>query len=110
MSEQSPVTFETVRQFALALPGVEEGTSYGTPAFRVQKKLLARLHDDRETLVLRTDYGEREYRMLTNPAAFYITDHYAGSSMMLVRLDHVDPDDLRDLITQAWRACSRASP
>jgi hypothetical protein len=26
-----PVTFETVRELALAPPGVEEGTSYRTP-------------------------------------------------------------------------------
>jgi hypothetical protein len=36
----APVTWETVRQLALALPGVEEGTSYGTPALKVRGKLL----------------------------------------------------------------------
>ncbi|MFN8513627.1 MAG: hypothetical protein U0841_13785 [Chloroflexia bacterium] len=36
------VTFETVRQLALALPEVQEGTAYGTPAFKVRKKTFAR--------------------------------------------------------------------
>ena len=39
------VTFETVRQLALALPEVEESTSYGTPAFKVQKKMFVRLRE-----------------------------------------------------------------
>jgi hypothetical protein len=30
MAQQTPIAFETVREIALALPGVEEGTSYGT--------------------------------------------------------------------------------
>jgi len=41
-----PVTYETVRQIALTLPGAEEGTSYGTPACKVKGKLFARLHQD----------------------------------------------------------------
>jgi YjbR len=63
---QPPVTFETVRAIALALPGVEEGTSYGTPAFRVRGKFLARLREDGETLVVKCDYHERDLRMEIN--------------------------------------------
>jgi hypothetical protein len=61
-----PLTFETVREIALALPGVEEGTSYGTPAFRVRGKFLARLREDGETLVVKCDYPERDLRMEIN--------------------------------------------
>jgi len=32
---------------------------------------------------------------------FYVTPHYAGSQMLLVRLATVDPEDLRDLLVQA---------
>ena len=41
--QATPVTFDTVRQLGRALPGVEEGLSYGTPALRVRGKLFARL-------------------------------------------------------------------
>ena len=37
----SPVTFETIRNIALALENVEESTSYGTPAFKVAGALVA---------------------------------------------------------------------
>jgi len=35
------VTLDTVRKLALELPGVEESTAYGAPAFKVGGKLLA---------------------------------------------------------------------
>lgn len=104
MAAHGPVTLETVRHLALALPGVEEGTSYGTPAFRVRGRFLARLHDDGVTLVIKTDEAERTVRMLTDPQTFYRTEHYAGSHMLLVRLATLDPEDLRDLLVQAWRS------
>ena len=34
-------TLATVRRLALALPGVAEGLSYGTPGFRVRNKFMA---------------------------------------------------------------------
>lgn len=39
--KQSPVTFDTIRQLALALDEAEEGSSYGTPGFRVRGALFA---------------------------------------------------------------------
>ena len=38
------LTLSAIRRVALSFPGVEEGTSYGTPAFKLGKKLLVRLH------------------------------------------------------------------
>ena len=61
------MTFETVRQLALALPGVEEKTSYRTIGFKVNGKLLARFHQDGESLVLKVEYAVREVLMGANP-------------------------------------------
>ena len=97
-----PVTFDTVRQLALVLPGVEEGTSYGTPAFRVGGKLFARFHQDGESLVIKVEYAAREVLMGADPETFYITDHYRSYPWMLVRLSTVHPDALRDLLEEAW--------
>jgi hypothetical protein len=98
------VTFETVRQLALALPGVIEGTSYGTPAFRVRGRILARFHQDGETLVLKTEYATREVLMAAQPETFYVTDHYRCYPWMLVRLSTVELGLLRGLIKDAWRS------
>jgi hypothetical protein len=97
------VTFETVRQLALALPDVEEGTSYGTPALKVRGKLFVRFHQDGESLVVATDFEEREMLMAEQPETFYITDHYLNYPWILVRLSAVRVDQLSDLLRQAWR-------
>ncbi len=101
--KKKPVSFETVRQLALALPGVEEGTSYGTPAFKVRGKLFLRLHQDGESLVVGIDADERAMRMRTDPETYYITDHYADHPWMLVRLSSVSTEDLGELMEGAWR-------
>jgi hypothetical protein len=98
-----PVTYETVREMVRELPGAVEGTSYGTPAYRVGKHLFVRKHQDGESLVVKIDPDQRAIRMRADPEAYYITDHYRNYPWMLVRLSTVDPDDLRDLLQDAWR-------
>ena len=97
------VTFDDVRQLALGLPGVEEGTSYGTPAFRASRKILARFHQDGESLVLKVEFVTREVLTATQPDMFYVTDHYRCWPFMLIRLKNVDLNLLRGLIEEAWR-------
>lgn len=48
-------TIELVRRLALALPGVEEGVCFGTPAFYVRRKLMLRLWEDGEILGVISD-------------------------------------------------------
>ncbi len=98
-----PVDFETVRKAALALPGVEDGTSYGTPALKVRGKLLVRLREDGETFVLIVDFDTRDILMRADPETFFITDHYRGYRAVLVRFATLDPRQLPGLLEQAWR-------
>ena len=97
------VTFETVRQIAQTLPGAEESTSYGTPAFKVKGKLFTRQHQDGESLVIAVDFNEREEMMNAAPEKFYITDHYLKYPWVLVRMSSVTPEELRDLLIGSWR-------
>jgi hypothetical protein len=100
----APVTFETVREIALSLDKVEEGTSYGTPAFKVRGALFIRLHHEFDsTIVVRTDFDQREELLAADPQTYFITDHYRNYPWVLVRLPHVHPDALRDLVRMAHR-------
>ena len=102
-NERPGVTFARLRALALALPGVEEGTSYGTPAFRVKGKFFLRLWEDGETLVLKTDFHERDHLLASEPGTFFVTDHYRGHPIVLVRLPAVRPSHLRSLVEDSWR-------
>lgn len=103
---KTPAAFDAVRRIALALDNVEEGTSYGTPAFKVGGELFVRMHQDGESLVVRTDFEQREELMASDPVTYYITDHYLNYEWILIRLSRVHPDALRDLIRMAWRLAS----
>jgi len=98
-----PVTFEDVRKIAHALPQIEDGTSYGTPALKVRGKLMVRLHQDLDCLVLRTDLLEREMLLQSAPEVFFITEHYRGYPWILVRFATIDRRALRGLLENAWR-------
>jgi hypothetical protein len=96
-------TWDTVRELMLAMPGVEEGSSYGTPAFKVKKKLIVRLKEDGETLVVQCGFDERDFRMSARPNVFFNTPHYHGYPTVLVHLGKVSMKDLRDLLEMSWR-------
>ena len=101
-----PVTFAAVRKFALSLDNVEEGMSYGTPGFRVGGVLFLRFHQDGESLVVRTDFEQREELLAADPAAYYITDHYVNYEWILIRVARVHADALRDLLRWAHKAAA----
>lgn len=97
-------TQDAVRQLALKLPGVVESVSYGTPSFKVKDKMIARFRDEGQTLVLKTDFETRDFLLLVNPEAYYITDHYKDYPYVLVRLDAADMNDLYGQLARAWKA------
>jgi hypothetical protein len=93
-----PLTLKEVRKIALSLANVEEGTSYGTPAFKVDDRLLARLREHGESLVVVTTFEERGEMMAAQPETYCITEHYLKYPWVLVRLLPVRSDSLRDLL------------
>ena len=97
------LTFDDVRALAAALPGVETGTSYGTPALKADGKAFARLREDGTTLVLKVPFAVRDHLLATAPAAYFVTDHYRGYPAVLVRLSAAEPGPLRELLAEAWR-------
>jgi len=101
--------FEIVRAILrrMAWPGVEEGTSYGTPALKVRGKLLLRLREP-DVLVLSADPDYKEFLLQLDPEVFYETDHYRGWPYVLVRLSRIAPDELADHIEHAWRRLAPA--
>jgi hypothetical protein len=97
------VSFPEVSQLAKALPGVIESTSYGTPALKVDGKLLARLKEDGETLVLRMDFVNRDLLLRAEPDLFFLTDHYLNYPSILLRLKEVTRKRMAELLEDAWR-------
>src|ERR1700684_4275864 len=104
---RSAINFDTVRKIGLTLPGVEESTSYGSPALKVRGKLLACVpahrSAERGSLAVRVGFDDRAELLAAAPDVYYLTDHYLGYSAVLVRLSCVTSDVLRDLLTTPYK-------
>ena len=99
------VTFDDIRRIALAWPEVEDGTSYGTPALKVRKKLLVRLKEDGDSLVMPgVPPEERELLIERQPKLFHFTDHYRNYPMVLIRLSKAKRTTVEPLLRRQWRA------
>jgi hypothetical protein len=95
---------EDVRRIALSLPEVSERPVHRTPGYWVRKKSFLRIRSEAEggLVVFVEDLDEKE-ALLASSDAFFTTPHYDGYAVVLVHLDRVDLDELRELITDSWR-------
>jgi hypothetical protein len=97
-------TWDDVVAIGSEFPGVEVGTSYGTPSLKVRGKFMCRLRTDPDALVVRViDLADREALLQSNPAVFFSTPHYDGYPYLLVRLAAVTHEELAELLEDAWR-------
>lgn len=103
--------FEDVRRIALALPEtVEDNDAFSVVGkgfvwpwrerVNPKKKKIKRF----DVVAVRTDgVGEKDALINADPRKFFTEDHYNGYAAVLLRLDEVDVDELRELLTDAWR-------
>lgn len=111
--------WDDVRDLALALPGTSETTSRGNVHWQVtgksfvwerplRKSDLAALGADAPTgeiLGARTeDEGAKFALVADQPDVYFTTPHFEGYSAVLVRLDAITDEGLRELIVEAWLA------
>jgi hypothetical protein len=97
--------WETVRALAATFPGAEESTTYGQPCFKVGGKLFAWVSPDRAAagaLALRVDPVELPLLLETTPDRYFQTPHYHGHPIVLVNLDRIGNDELRERIEESW--------
>lgn len=94
-------TWDDVVAIGTALPAVTVSTSYRTPSPKVRDKSFARLRTEAEGgLVLMAAIEEKEALLASGDPAFYTTPHYDGHGAVLVNLDLVEVDHLRELIVE----------
>ena len=99
------MTFDDLRNIALLWPEVEDGASYGTPALKVRKKLLARLKEDGDSLVMPgVPHDERDLLVESQPKLFYFTDHYRDYPTVLIRLSKAKLAIVEPLLRRRWLA------
>lgn len=99
------MTFDDLTKILLTWPLVEASTSYGTPSFKVKGKLLTRLREDGDSLLIKgVGPEERESLCETFPDLYYFTDHYRDYPMVLIRLSRADADTVTAMLDRTYQA------
>src|SRR4051812_50012237 len=111
--------WDDVRQIALALPQTSERVSRENLQWRVKDKLFVwgrplRRSDlealgadapDGPILGARVEHlGAKEALLADDPSVYFTTPHFDGYPAILVRLDRITAEDLREVIVEAWLA------
>jgi len=95
-----------VRAIAMKLPDVEEGTTFGYPAFKIGGKAFAwfpkKKEVEPESLGVRMSILERDFRIARNPGLYYVTPHYKDYTSVLARVQLIPDADLRELLESGY--------
>lgn len=97
------VSPSVAKALILALPGVEEGTAYGGPAYRLRGKLFAGFLEDDAVLGIRMPFDERDMRIEMAPEIYFTTDHHRSRPGVLIRLANVSRKELALRLEESWR-------
>ena len=105
------VSLDAVWKAGDTLPGVVRSTAYGSPALKVGGQLMACVPTNKSaepgSLMVRVDRNERQTLLDEAPELYYVTDHYVGYDAVLVRLERLNLQVLRDLLAMAHRFVTR---
>jgi hypothetical protein len=116
-------TFDDVAKLALALPETSERQSrdmrqwivggklfvWERPLRRPDLEALGDAAPRGPVLGARVEHLVAKEALLANdPDVFFTTPHFDGKPMILVQLDRIAPDDLEEVVVEAWLA--RAPP
>jgi hypothetical protein len=95
--------WDTVRELALSFPEVEE-SGEGRVAYRVRGKAFAWAARERDGggLGIRVEGEEKQLILDSNPDVYFTSPHYDGWPGVQIRLDAIDPEELRMRLEDAW--------
>lgn len=106
--EAKGVTIARLKQIAATIPDLDASTSYGTLAFKTKKKLVARVREDGDTLVIAMDFVNRDLLMKAQPRIFHLKEHYLDFPYVLIHLDQITPASLKEHLVDARARVQRA--
>jgi hypothetical protein len=95
-----------VRAIAMKLPDVEEGTTFGYPAFKIHGTAFAWFPKKKEvepgSMGVRMSILERDHRVFANPKVFYVTPHYRDYTSVLARVELMTAAALREVLESGY--------
>ena len=104
------MTADEMKAIVLAFPGAEEGTSYGSPSFKVNGKFFTRLRrDDASVVLMDVSHDEREMLMEAEPGTFHLTPHYKDYPCVLARIESLHAGSFQNFLERRFRKVAKKS-
>jgi hypothetical protein len=99
------LTYEQVKEWALALPGTAEVyvEDWGHPTLRVNNKMFATGAPESPTMSVKASLEEQAELIATDPQTYSSAPYSGRYGWVRVQLSSVDPGEMRELIIEAWR-------
>lgn len=102
------IGLEDIRQYALALPEVEETTHFGLPSFKVKGKPFAGVEKGDATAIVSIGQADAQTALVADPEIYEEVWRAGGPHGRIfvgirIVLAKVPAERLRELIELAWR-------
>jgi hypothetical protein len=98
-------TYADAQRTVAGLPDGEEVfvAEWGHPTFRVRNKMFASGAPQGATMTVKATKEDQAELIAARPDTFSIAAYVGRFGWVEVRLSNVDADELRELLTEAWR-------
>ncbi|WP_280697308.1 MmcQ/YjbR family DNA-binding protein [Kitasatospora sp. GP82] len=99
------VTFDQFLKLGLALPHTTERLTWETEVtLRVGEKIFAMGNPDSGSVCVKARKEDQAELLAADPGTYSVAPYVGRHGWVLVRLATVDAEELRDLMTDAWRS------
>jgi hypothetical protein len=97
------VTGDEARRLALSFPETEERETWGHPTFRVRAKMFAAMDSEGTSVTVKATREAQAALVGSEPETFSVPAYVGQHGWVSARLDRVDPEELAELVEEAWR-------
>ncbi|MFJ3215115.1 MmcQ/YjbR family DNA-binding protein [Kitasatospora sp. NPDC086801] len=97
------VTFEEFRAMALALPEAAQEPTWEIETLRIRGRIFAMGAPGGRSVTVKASPEDQTELLAAEPEVFSSAPYVGRHGWVSVRLDLVDPEELRDLVVEAWR-------
>jgi hypothetical protein len=98
------VSGDDVRAIALSFPEAVEQETWGHPTFRVRSKMFASMDDAGASVSLKASIEAQAALVGSEPETFAVARYVGQHGWVSVDLARVDPEEMAELLEDAWRA------
>jgi hypothetical protein len=97
------MTGDEVRRVALSFPEAVEKETWGHPTFRVRDKMFAAMDEAGTSMSVKAAREAQAALVGSEPETFFVPSYVGQHGWVGVRLERVDPEEMGELIEDAWR-------